>query len=165
LLGRQVSIDPGSHGVKIDGGQECPSFTEPSLTYAHYPVRSPYQWLSKSIIGWAKVLAAGPEMIRTGNSLHYRDPFEALRIDPQRILRNKALMETLTARDGIGPDPIIYRGGELRYTPQVDYQMHSVQVVMQYLYNLASQHGVLMEAAARLGDAVGRDEADFKHLL
>jgi len=164
LLNRRVAVRPGSHSVRIDDGKECPTFHEESLVYAHYPTRSPYQWLSKCVIGWSKVLASGPEMLRTGHAIHYRDTFETLRKTPRKLLRNPAFLETLTARPGLTHDPIAYRGGDLKYTGPTDYPMRTVQVIMQYLHDLATQHGELLEPATKIGDVVRRDEADFRRL-
>ncbi len=164
LLDRHAVIRPGSHGVDVDDGGECESCLEPNLVHAHYPIRSPYQWLSKSVIGWSKVLASGPDMVRTGHAGHYREPFEVLRTDPRQILRNMAFMETLTAQEGLTHDPIAYRGGALRYTEAIDYEMRAVQVIMQYLHDLATQHGEMLELVGKLGDIVRRDEGEFRRL-
>ncbi len=164
LLDRRVEIQPGSHGAKIDGGQNCPSFAEDKLRYAHYPTRSPYQWIFKSVSGWAKILASGPERIRTGHSTHYRETFERMRIEPAKLLRNRAFTDTLTTRPGLTHDPIVYRGGEPRYTGPMDHQMRAVQFIMQYLHDLALQHGEMMELANKLSDLVRRDEGEFRRL-
>jgi hypothetical protein len=164
LLDRRVVILPGGHAARIDDGQECPTMLDTALSHAHYPIRSPYQWLSKSVIGWCRVLASGPEMIRTGHATHYRGPFDVLRSEPAKLLRNRALMDTLTTRPGMTHNPIVYRGGELRYTGPIDYQMRTVQFIMQYLHELAVQHGDMMEIANKLGDLVRRDEGEFRRL-
>lgn len=160
LSDRGILIQPGAHDVAIDGGRTCPSVLETKLCFAHYPTRSSYQWLSKSVIGWAKILAAGPEIVRSGHSVHYRDPYEYLRTDPQAILRNNLLMQPQVQAD-LQHDPISYRGGPLKYTGTTDYAMRALQVVMQYLNDLAVQHGQMLETIKQLGDIVRRSDGEF----
>jgi hypothetical protein len=166
LIGRRAVVEAGNHGVLIDNGATCPVFREPTLTYAHYAVRSPYQWLSKSIIGWAKVLAGGQETISACFSCHYQQPFDLLRTDPQAILRNAALMQAPTVPvTGTIRSPIAYRGGPLKYTSDTDYPMRAVKVTMQYLQELASQHGELLTLAKTLTGLIGRTESGVIQLL
>ncbi|MGA2862725.1 MAG: glycosyltransferase family 2 protein [Steroidobacteraceae bacterium] len=165
LIKRQAVIQPGSHAVLIDNAMTCPVVREPSLTYAHYAVRSPYQWLSKSIIGWAKILAAGHETISAGYSYHYKEPFEILRTEPQAILRNPRMMQTPTTAAELIQSPITYRGGPLKYTADTDYQMRAVQVMMQYLHELATQHGEMLVLAKKLSDLIGHNESGVVRIL
>jgi hypothetical protein len=165
LMQRQAVIQPGNHAVLIDDGKPCPPIREATLSYAHYAIRSPYQWLSKSIIGWAKVLAAGPAKITAGVSYHYKDPFDLLRTDPRSILRNPHLMQPPAAPPEWLHSPIPYRGGPLKYTAVTDYPMRAVQVMMQYLHELAGQHGDMLEVATQLGDLINRSESGVTQLL
>ena len=165
LVRRQAVIQPGNHGVLIDDGKPCLGFREPLLSYAHYAIRSPYQWLSKNIIGWAKVLASGPAQTGAGVSYHYKDPFELLRTDPRAILRAPHHMQAPAAQPNWRRSPIVYRGGPLKYTEVTDYPMRTVQVMMQYLQELATQHGEMLELATRLGDLINRSESGVTRLL
>jgi glycosyltransferase involved in cell wall biosynthesis len=165
LIRRQATIQPGNHSVLIDGGKPCPSFTEPTLRYAHFAYRSPYQWISKFVIGWAKVLAAGPETVKAGHNQHYREPFELLRTDPQAILRNPDLMQLRPPPADAALDPIVYRGGSLIYTATPDYTMRAVQVMMQYLFELAGQNGDLREMVNQLGAALVRQDGGISRLM
>jgi hypothetical protein len=164
LLNRAILIQPGSHSAHIDGDTECPWVLEPSMYHAHYPARSSYQWLSKSIIGWSKIIASGPEMVRSGHSVHYRDPYEYLRTDARAILRNSSLMEP-RSRSDLMHDPILYRGGDLKYTGTTDYAMRAVQVIMQYLNDLAIQHGAMLETINKLGGLVFHTEGEVTRIL
>jgi glycosyltransferase involved in cell wall biosynthesis len=168
LIRRQAVIQAGNHAVLIDNATPCPAFREPTLRYAHYAVRSPYQWLSKSIIGWAKVLAAGSETVNAGNSYHYKDPFEVLRTDPQAIFRDLRLMQapaTPTTAADLTNSPIGYRGGPLKYTADTDYQMRAIKVTIQYLHELASQHGELLTLTSKLSGLIGRSESGVTQIL
>src|ERR1700722_4962842 len=165
LVARQAVIEAGNHGVLIDNAAKCPLFREPTLTYAHYAARSPYQWLSKSIIGWAKVLAGGQETISAGFSCHYQGLFDLLRTDPQAILRNPGLMRAPTAPAALTRSPITYRGGALKYTDDTDYPMRAVKVTMQYLQELARQHGELLALSKALSGVIGRSESGVTQLL
>jgi hypothetical protein len=168
LSRRQAVIQPGNHAVLIDNSTTCPVFREPTLSYAHFAVRSPYQWLSKSIIGWAKVLAAGQETVSAGNSYHYKDPFEVLRTDPQAILRDPRMMQTPatpTTPAELTHSPICYRGAPLKYTADTDYPMRAVKVTIQYLHELATQHGELLALASKLSGLIGRSESGVTQIL
>jgi len=165
LIKRQAVIEPGNHGVRIDNATVCPTYREPTLTYAHFASRSPFQWLSKSIIGWAKILASGSEAINAGFSNHYKDPFEQLRSNPKAILRDPRMMQTPTTPLDLIHSPITYRGGPLKYTADTDYQMRAVQVMMQYLHELASQHGEMLVLASRLSGLIGRSESTVTPIL
>ncbi len=165
LIKRQAVIEPGNHGVRIDNATLCPTYREPTLTYAHFASRSPFQWLSKSIIGWAKILASGNEAINAGFSSHYKDPFEILRTNPKAILRDPRMMRTPTTPPELIHSPITYRGGPLKYTAETDYEMRAVQVLMQYLHDLASQHGEMLALALRLNQLIGRSESAVARIL
>jgi hypothetical protein len=165
LITRKAVIQAGNHGVVIDEARTCPTLREPTLSYAHYAVRSPYQWISKSAIGWAKVLAAGQEAIGAGYSYHYKVPFEILRTDPQSILRNPRLLQRPTAPVDVSRSPICYRGGPLRYTADTDYAMRAVKVTMQYLHELATQHGELLGQVTQLSDLIGRSESGVTRII
>jgi glycosyltransferase involved in cell wall biosynthesis len=143
-----VEIQPGGHAVNLAGGLECPYHLETGLLSAHYGERSVYQMLAKSAIGWAKVLAAGEAAVARGWSWHYRTPFELLVQRPGDLLRNPHFMGFRHESEDLVYDPIAYRGGELMFTPPIDYPVSAVQTVMNYLCNLATEHGRLVERLA-----------------
>lgn len=162
---RQAYIEPGSHGIVIDRGRRCPAHREPGLRYAHFPVRSPYQWMSKAIIGWAKVLASGGEVLKAQHAIHYKEPFERLRSNPSQILRDDALLRTLVMPPDLVRDPIIYRGEQLKYSQPTDYPIRSVQVVTQYLHQLATQHGELMDLFRGVLSRIDRSESGVSRIF
>jgi glycosyltransferase involved in cell wall biosynthesis len=145
LIGRNIRLQPGSHSVRIDNNRECPSYTEEKLSYAHYPTRSAYQWISKFVIGWAKIKATGPKILETRASYHYQGPFNYLKHNPEAILRNAYHMQMLSNPADLVHDPMIYRGSELVHTPSVDYPMKCVSVIISYLDELATRHGEMLE--------------------
>jgi hypothetical protein len=114
--------------------------------------------MTKSIIGWAKVLASGPATVRTGHAYHYQGVFETLRLKPHEALREARTMQAPAPASDQTHSPINYRGGPLKYTAETDYQLRAVQVLMQYLSELAGQHGELLELAARFNGLIGRSE-------
>jgi hypothetical protein len=147
LLGRRVTVDAGSHQAFIDGGRECPYYITQNLVYAHFPSRSGYQWLAKAVIGWAKLLAGGPDMVAAGFSTHYQAPFELLKTSPGALLARAQSLDLHTDMAALTLDPIIYRGAALTHTPAVDHQLRAVTLLMRYLEQLATAHGELVRQA------------------
>jgi glycosyltransferase involved in cell wall biosynthesis len=143
LLRRGARLWPGGHSVRF-GEDEVPWQRLDGILYAHYASRSAWQWLSKFVIGWSKVLAAGPAEVKAGSSVHYRDPFRLLRTSPEAVLRNPAFLEMRQTHDGLVIDPLRYRGTPLQYTNPVDHQMRAVQALMTHLEKLSLHHGELM---------------------
>ena len=60
---------------------------------------------------------------------------------------------------GMTHSPIAYRGGPLKYTDDTDYPMRAIKVTMQYLQELASQHGELLTLSKTLSGVIGRSES------
>ena len=158
LLARNAVALPGNHAVQIDQGSLCPAHAEPGLAYAHYAVRSPYQWISKALIGWSKVLAAGPETVAAKHGYHYQWLFDSLRGNPAGFFSNPQVIQKALAPAGLSLRPLDYRGGELRHTGPVDHPMRAAKVLMQYLHELASQHGEMLELVNKLHATVERNE-------
>ena len=148
LLVGGVKLWPGGHSVRF-GDDEVSWRMLDGLMYAHYATRSPWQWLSKFVIGWSKVLAAGPAEIAAGSSVHYRDPFQTLKTDPMAILRSPFFMDFRHDEEGLAIDPLPYRGGRLHYTRPVDYQARALQALVTHLEKLSLRHAELIGAATR----------------
>lgn len=149
---RGVEIRAGGHGAlwPATGYELWADPVAEGLTLAHYPERSTWQWMSKFVKGWAKVLAAGPDSVASGHSLHYRPAFETLRDRPEAILFNDALMTFKNERPGLVHDPIAYRGGALAYTPPIDERLRAVRSLLAFVEDLAVRHGALL---AQSGEA------------
>jgi glycosyltransferase involved in cell wall biosynthesis len=165
LARRQAVVQAGNHGVVLDGIVPCPMVQETTLTYAHFATRSAYQWMSKSIIGWAKVLASGSDAIKSGVSYHYKAPFEALRDNPAAIFKDPVMMQNPASSPDLSASPIEYRGGPLRYTASTDYAMRALQVTLRYLEEVATQHGDLLKAANDMAALVNRTEGGVTRVI
>ena len=146
LLGSGGDLRPGSHSIHVRGHEVAWQILE-DVVYAHYATRSSWQWVTKFVIGWSKVLAAGEPTVTAGHSRHYRDPFRLLKNDPAAILRNQYLLESRQGA-GMATDPLPYRGGPLRYTTPIDHQMRAVQSLLTHLERLSMHHGELAAAAS-----------------
>jgi hypothetical protein len=147
VLEAGARIRAGGHGAFWKGGGEIwPAAFEAGLTYAHYPERSVWQWMSKFVRGWAKVLAAGEAEVARGRSAHYAEPFALLRDAPRQVLDDPVLMGFKNDRPGLTHDPVGYRGGALVYTPVIDHRLRAVSSVLSYLEALAVRHGRLLDA-------------------
>ena len=143
-----VRIRAGGHGACWPARDEVwPYVIEPDLTYAHYSERSTWQWISKFVRGWAKVLAAGQAEVARGTSEHYAPAFALLRDHPEAILHNPHLMTFKNERPGLVHDPIAYRGGDLRYTPPIDHHLRAMSGILRYLEDLSTRHGNLLASS------------------
>ena len=139
-----AEIGAGNHSALL-GGRRLPARTEPGLRLAHYPNRSPFQWIAKYVKGWAKVVAAGPAEVARGTSCHYRAPFGLVRDRPHRYFHSDEFMKP-ARHAALAVDPIDYRGGPLRYSAsQTDAAMRAVRGMTGYLEELALRHGRLIE--------------------
>jgi hypothetical protein len=148
LLAEGAEIQHGSHGATMPDGSECEWLAEDNILLAHYSERSPWQWISKFVVGWSKVLAAGSETVRAGHADHYRTPYAILRDRPPQILRDPMHMEQRHGRTDLQRDPVDYRGGALRYTLPIEPQMKTVQSLLAFVEALATQHGRLLTESA-----------------
>jgi hypothetical protein len=160
MLAAGVDIQPGFHTVTMPDGSECDWVAEEKIFLAHYSERSPWQWITKFVVGWSKVLAAGAETVGAGHADHYRMPFAILRDRPPQILREPMYMEQRHGRTDLLFDPIDYRGGALRYTPPIEPQMKAVRSLLAFVEALATQHGRLLAESAEaraLVDAWNRE--------
>ncbi len=144
LLNRDVRIGNGNHGAYVDGGRACPWHDEHSLHLAHFPERSKPQAIAKYARGWARALAAGSRCTGAGTSGHYRVPFEMLRDQPDRLI-NHSDFAVVNSTQNLIHDPVSYRGGALRYTPDINEPMRAIQTFVGYVETLARHHGRLLD--------------------
>jgi glycosyltransferase involved in cell wall biosynthesis len=165
LVNRDVLVDDGNHTVHIDGGKLCAAQNEPSVTLAHYNQRSPYLGVSKFIRGWAKVLATGDSCVKEGTSNHYTHPFVTLRDRPQDLLRTEWFRSFYTKHASLVSDPIDYKGGPLRYTSSGDVAMQAMRQVVNYVEQLAMQHGRLLEECPQAKALARRWGDEYQRLL
>ena len=142
LADPDLTVGGGNHFAMRDG-KVVESRSEPRLKLAHYPERAGFQLLAKWVKGWAKVLAAETDLAAKGASNHYSEPFKILRDEPWHLLRNPGFM-ALQQNHPLFDDPIVYRGGALRFTPTIDPAMHATRALIGYIEELASQHGRLV---------------------
>jgi hypothetical protein len=145
LANRNIEVQAGNHFVLIDEGERCPSENLPTVVLAHYPERSPFQTITKTVRGWSRVLAAGESEIAKGTSCHYRPTFELLRDNPQELLLSPWLRSFGRSTEGMTFDPIAYHGGPLRFTPPTDDAMRSVRSLVGYVEHLSREFGRLLE--------------------
>jgi hypothetical protein len=142
---RRVVIDAGGHDVLVDGAEIEPWGEARGLRWAHYPERSPWQYVSKIVIGWCKALAVGKEAIENNYSHHYGGAYGWLKDDPAHIFRNPRFLAFRNDPGDLVGDPIDYKGGSLRHTPAGDPQMRMVRVMADYFDQLATRHGMLLD--------------------
>ncbi len=149
-----------AHGVEIDRGnhsafwrdQQIAARVADDLVLAHYYRRSPWQVVTKGVVGWLKVLAAGREAVEARSNFHYAATFETMRDNPAKLLLDPDFVSYAPSETDVIDDPIAYAGGALRYTSRADPMMKAISVVMAYAESLAQQHGRLIDGnmAARM---------------
>ena len=144
MLHRDVRIGNGNHEVYVDGDRACPRHDEHSLHLAHFPERSRPQAIAKYARGWARTLAAGLHCTSVGTGGHYRVPFEMFRDRPDGLMNHSDFAVVSSTQDLIN-DPVSYRGGALRYTPDIDEPMRAIQTFVGYVEMLARHHGRLLD--------------------
>jgi glycosyltransferase involved in cell wall biosynthesis len=155
IRGKAVAIANGSHDVLIDGTVTTSCVIENDLWLAHFSERHPLQIAAKFLKGWSKVLAAGSDVINSGSSYHYKSPYYALKDRPEDLLRSEWFMTRKNESPDLVHDPMNYKGGDLRYTQQIDRDMQVVRSLIGYMHDLAVQHGKLLDhdpTARRLVD-------------
>jgi hypothetical protein len=156
----------GGHSVRLgrSGGRVV---AQDSVRLAHYPERSPFQYLVKCVRGWNKVLAAGTDATRYGFSRHYAPAYQALRDQPGVLLRNEAFMsgDNAAAAVDLIDDPIVYSGGPLTHTQLADEPMRAIRSLMNTVQELAARHGALLDSFPAVKQQVAEWDARFQKLL
>jgi hypothetical protein len=145
LAAQDVRIAAGNHAAMRDS-QFVPAALAGDLALAHFPHRSPYQQVAKSVIGRLKVIAASQEAAAGNLSSHYKGDFESIRDDPATLLRDPAFLSPDTPPTGLVEDAIDYRGGELRHTIAGDALMKAIAGLTAYGEALAAQHARLLDS-------------------
>lgn len=163
-IGGVVSIDAGNHGGTL-AGTPFPHLPEPRIELAHYPRRSGWHGLQKTVVGWLKVLAAGEEAVQRGYSQHYRSEFETLRERSGTLLRNPDYFAQPVNHETMKAEPLDYRGSPLRYTEAVDPMLRAVRNGLCYAEMLARRHGALLDHATGARELVERWNAERKFLF
>ncbi len=139
-----IQIENGSHFVKYHG-KRLESISNPELCLAHYAERSAYQYFSKVIRGWSKVLASGTAELERKTATHYKGAYEKLKWNPDIFIRDKNFMDFKKNSQNFIEDPIDYRGGALKYTPRNDELIRSIKSLMGFLEHCVLQHGRILD--------------------
>ena len=149
----RMYVDPGCHNARLDGEIVVPE-SEESLRIAHYPRRSPWQQVSKAVIGRLKGLAGGRAVLEAQHGIHYESMLQVLRERPASLLADAHFLACSSGNEPLVDDPITYFGGTLRYTQRCDWQMKAVRNLAVFADELATQHGRLVDEVAGVGDAL-----------
>jgi hypothetical protein len=144
LAAQHVSIAAGSH-TAIREGRYLPAPLATDLALAHFQRRSPWQLVSKNVLGRLKVIAAGQIGAEHNWAAHYNKVFETIRDDPAALLRNPGFLSPGAPETGLIEDPIDYRGGDLRHTLPGDPAMKAVATLAAFGEALAAQHARLLD--------------------
>ena len=146
-LDADARLENGSHRIFL-GAAACEAIALPTAHLAHFPIRSAGQYRVKIATNYLQYQAMPDRHLGWG--WHYRAPFLLLKRDPRgfdRALRSSA--EDYSSMHGPRPtaatvrDPLAYRGGPLRYTPDRDDEAHAWRVVLDLAETLAGRHAAL----------------------
>lgn len=154
----------GSHSAYLPH-REARAVTDSRIWFAHFPERSPYQYITKFVRGWSKVLATGKIELDRRTSYHYKGPFEAMRDRPQDLLRSARFMSFKDESADLAYDPASYFGGDLKYTKSLDEPVRAVRNLMGLLNDMAAQHGRLLDQFPELRGVVQGWENERVKLL
>jgi hypothetical protein len=138
LVAANVTIDAGQHQALYDG-KPVKLYGDHRLSLCHYYRRSPWQVISKSVLGYLKVTAAPKSERDKKRSVHYNDVFRFMRDDPERLFEPGFLNPTYDDKNLV-EDPLPYLGGPLRYTKIADPRFKAIRVLIAYAEQLAQAH-------------------------
>jgi Methyltransferase domain/Glycosyl transferase family 2 len=154
----------GNHGLAV-GHQRCEPVHQSRAYLAHFPIRSPGQYLAKIAISILQYRTMPGRDANLG--AHYREPYELLKRDPHAFAANyvraahRYLMPTGT---GAGAetvvDPFSYRGGPLVHTPPVNDETRGCLAVLRFADDLAHRYGVLATCMTEDGHAALQRSAE-----
>jgi hypothetical protein len=138
LAGMNITIDAGQHAVLLND-QRVKHFADHQLSLGHFYRRSPWQAMSKSVLGYLKVTASPKSERDMNRSVHYNDVFRFMRDDPERLFQPGFLTPDYAE---VAPelDPLPYHGGPLRYTPRTDPRFKAIKVMTAFAEQLAQAH-------------------------
>lgn len=162
LYGKNITIDNGGHAILIDGKRLANENIIGHIRLAHYSERSAFQTIVKFTRGWIKAKAAGQEITSQNISWHYKGPFETLRDRPSDLLRSDWFMNFKGERPDSVIDPINYRGGDLRYTSNIDPAMLAARSLAGYMEALGVRHGELIDTFPNVKNFV--ETGNQKHI-
>ncbi len=158
-----IAIDAGQHQVLFRDGYIF-RYTDHPITLGHYYRRSAWQQISKSVLGYLKVTAAGQREKGRGRAAHYNSLFETLRDAPEGFFTPDFLKPSYADR-GLVEDPLSYRGGPLRYTQPADPKFKALRVLIAYAEQLAESHGAFIDASEDIRLKIERDALQWTFLF
>jgi hypothetical protein len=164
LAGQGVLIGAGNH-VAVWQGKMLAAQRAPDLPLAHYYRRSPWQQLTKIVIGRLKTLTGGRFTQDSGINTHYTQTFDTLRDDPAAVLLDPAFLAYSPSEESVVEDAIAYAGGALRYTPNTDPRMKAVSVIAAYAETLARQHGMLIDELPAMRAMVDKAASEWTQII
>ncbi len=137
-------LTQGNHELQI-GSQVCDANQINSAYLAHFPIRSPEQFLTKTAINSLQYLVM-PER-RSDWGWHYRQFFKQLRTNPGELATkfrqaalNYAVPEHIEPQSETVQDPIPYLGTPLRYSAKSQQPWNALRVLTCYAEDLARRY-------------------------
>ena len=147
----------GNHELTI-GGRPCPPAGHETAYLAHFPVRSPGQYLAKIVIAALQNEVIADRSPEAG--WHYRGPYELAKRDPPAFVAgyaDAACRYLLLPGEKVDPeekgstvpvveDPFPCRVGRLLYTKPIDDKARASHAILGYMEELARRFGILTKS-------------------
>ena len=147
----------GNHELTI-GGSPCPPAGHETAYLAHFPVRSPGQYLAKIVIAALQNEVIPDRSPEAG--WHYRGPYELAMSDPLAFVAgyaDAACRYLLLPGEKVDPeekgstvpvveDPFPFGAGPLLYTKPIDDKARASQAILGYMEELARRFGILTKS-------------------
>jgi glycosyltransferase involved in cell wall biosynthesis len=145
-----ATFSQGSHDLLLDG-KPCPQVAGDGACLAHFPLRSPGQYLAKIAMNTLQYLVI-PDR-RPEGGWHYREAYDVLRRDPRAFLgsfheaaRRYCCLPGSSAEPETVYDPLAHQGGPLRHTPAVDDELRGWLAVLDCAEQMARRQAPLVAA-------------------
>jgi len=146
----RVTVDAGNHFIYVDGSPWV-SMKQLVVPLAHYPFRSPYQWVAKVVTGRLKVLGAGQREVGRQRGAHYNDAYEHLKWNPSAYIAGlRERFDLMKTSADFVDDPIDYLGEDLIYTHPVDYGWRALGQMLATMEKVATMFGEALDADSAL---------------
>jgi predicted SAM-dependent methyltransferase len=151
-----ASLRHGNHDLLLGG---CPAeVIEGEALLAHFPLRTPAQYLAKVAINYLQYLAMPDRDAATG--WHYRESLDLLKHDAgafhagfMAAARRYALPGDAAPAQETRLDPLPYQGGPLKHTPAASEACRGWQVVLRHAEDLARRNAVFAACLREDGQA------------
>jgi hypothetical protein len=153
-LREDVSAGKGNHALYART-EPLPARPLRDAYLAHFSLRNPHQQVLRVVTAELQKLSRG--RAHEGLDVHYRLGFQLLAEDADLFFST-----VLQPPERLQFDPVIPRGGELRYGKNTSAFARSAQALLPFLERLARSHGNLVDSRS-LGPDIEEERIEILH--